>query len=112
MRTTDELARTLAMLPDNPNRVAPPDFEPERPDFEQLPIEQRLDAAERLCRRNSYRTALPEALVEHDRYDSLMAMVLDSACPNEVIGQLVREMTLDYLKDCAELQGEDIRDMA
>lgn len=112
MRTQDELARTMALLPDNPNRVRPPDFEPERPDFHSLSMETKLDAAERFCRRAANKLSLAEALPESKRYDAFLALLLDSATDPAEFLQIAREMTLEYLERCAQLQGESLEEFA
>src|SRR5690348_12833247 len=100
-----------SQFPDDPNRVGPP-ADLDGPEFSTLPLAQRLDAAERLCRREVYKEALAEALVEGKLVDSLNRLILDSATSNEDIGQLAREIALDYLDRCAAARGEDIGDFA
>lgn len=98
------------LIPDSPTRVGAPDGGPSRPDFDSLPMAERLDAAERLTRRQFYREALAEAFGQHERSESFFALLTDSASTDEAVGQLAREIGLDYLKRCAERRDEDIRD--
>ena len=109
------LARAHAQLlqsgmRDDPHRVAPPEYDPERPDFESLPFGQRLDAADVACRRDLYRRALIESLPESDDYEGWLGKLLNSAVSDAEIGRRAREIVVAYLQRVALKHAEDLRD--
>lgn len=101
----------LRAVSDDPARVAAPDYEEAGPAFGELPIREQLDIAETVCRREPYHSALGEALPESDRYQSFLHMLLDSNCPDAVVGKLARELVLDYLQAVAVAQHDDLAEL-
>lgn len=103
-----DVVPTQALLRDDPARVAPPEYGPERPSFESLPRSQQLEITQRVCERRAYQSALGDALPESDGYDRLLKLALDGSRSDADVGHRVRAMILDYLADVAAFRGDDL----
>jgi hypothetical protein len=104
-----ELSRShAAFLRDDPARVAPPGYGPERPAFEDLRRSQQLDIAETVCRRPSYHSALIEALPESEGYDGWLEAAIDVNVPDAEIGRRARELIVSYLARVAAIRGDEL----
>lgn len=99
-----------ALLLDDPERVAPPDYDV-RPSFEDLSRRQRLEIAENICGRPAYRDALTEALPESDGYDGFLKLAIDVNASDAEIGRRAREIILDYLERVAAVRGDDLAEV-
>lgn len=107
------LARThAALLRDDPARVAPPDYAPAGPAFEELRRRQQLEIAETACRRTAYRAALIEALPESDGYDRWLTLTIDANVSDSEIGRVARELILSYLGRVAAIRGYDLAELS
>lgn len=105
-----ELTRSHAalLLRDDPVRVAPPEYGPERSAFEELPRREQLDIAETVCRRPSYREALLEVLPESDGYDGWLSAAIDANVDDAEIGKRARELILTYLGRVAAVRSDEL----
>lgn len=104
-----DLVRTHAgLVRDDPARVAPPVYGPERPSFESMPQAQRLEIAQMVSDRPGYETALQDALPESLGYDRMLRLALDNNRSDAEVGQRVRRLILDYLSDVAAFRGDDL----
>lgn len=104
-----DLARShAAFIRDDPARVTPPEYSPALPAFEDLPRFAQLDVAETVCRRESYRAALTEALPESNGYDGWLQAIIDVNVSDAEIGRRARELILDYLGRVAAVRGDEL----
>lgn len=97
-------------IPDDPNRVAPPDYGPVPRAFEQYDIREQLDAADIACRRKFYAEAAAEALPESAEYDAWLRKLLDSSASDAEIVREARRVVLAHLQRVAELRDENLAD--
>ena len=111
--THEEFARALGILPDNPERTAPYDYELSRPSFEDLPVEQQLDICEVACRRLVYEEALHEAfsLDNANDFRTFIGMLLDSSVSADNVGHAARALAVKYLGACAMVRREDLTEL-
>lgn len=97
-----------AMIPDSPQRTAPPEMEPAPKAFESLDIREQLDAAGTICRRQVYREAAEEALPESEAYPAWVRKLLDSSAdPAELVLE-ARRIVLAHLQASAQRREEDL----
>lgn len=100
-------------LPDSPQRTAPPDEDiaPAVP-FDDLPMRQQLDIAERVCR-TRYKGAMDEAFSVDNKeaFEKFCRVVLDSACSDSDVGTTARELALQYVSACAATRGDDLSEL-
>ncbi|HEX5419643.1 MAG TPA: hypothetical protein VFY39_06565 [Gammaproteobacteria bacterium] len=101
-----------ASLRDDPARVAPPEYGPAGPGFEELPRPEQLDIAETICRRPTYRDALAEAMPESKGYDGWLKLIVDARVSDSEIGRVARELILAYLGRVAAGLGDDLAELA
>jgi hypothetical protein len=95
-------------LRDNPVRIGDPDFGPETPDFNALPMSQRLDSVQSAIKQTTYKLALIEALPESDEYASWLNQLADSAVSDAVIGHVAREIVCAHIAAVARQHAEEI----
>lgn len=103
---------TLApwQIPDDPNRVASPDYGPAPKAFESYDIREQLDAADTICRRKLYAEARSQALPESPAYDAWLKKLLDYSESDADLVREARQIILAYLQSVAHTQGEDLAD--
>lgn len=100
-------------IPDSPGRTAPPDEDvaPAVP-FDELPMRQQLDIAERVCR-TRYVDAMDEAFSADNKegFDKFITALLDSARSDSEVGTAARELALQYVSRCAAAREEDLAEL-
>jgi hypothetical protein len=96
------------MITDSPARTAPPEYGPERHDFNDLPLRDRLDAVSETIQRPIYKAALQEALCESDQYETWLRQLLDSSVSNADVGRAAREIVCAYIAEVAGHREEEI----
>lgn len=98
------------LVGDSPTRVGAPHHGPDPIPFEDYAMSEQLDAADIACRRERYAQARRDALPESDRYEAWLAKLMESSESVEDIVREARQIVLEQLQSCAELQGEDLID--